>query len=184
MSAVPLLFYRTPFFACPHIWAAGTVATLLSNIALLAVVVHLAGDDVAAEALAAFPAFAVLGACAGAEALGFLLVWANMVPRYRPTLWRWRTKSQHAELTHWEGCTDDTWGSTRNDARAFLLELFANRYWPREALVKAWLREEWAAIRASPWFLDERGEPWRAHFPPGWLPVGDGGDGGERATAD
>ena len=84
---MPLLFFRMPFFACPHIWAGGTVAALLSNVALLAAAVHLAGG---AGALAAFPAFEVLGACAGAEALGFLLMWANAVPRFRHTLWkRW-----------------------------------------------------------------------------------------------
>ena len=172
---MPLMWCRMPFLACPHIWAGGTVAALLSNVALLAAAVHLAGDDVAAgEALAAFPAFGVLGACAGAEALGFLLVWANMVPRYRPTLWKRRTVRQHVELTLWEECTHYSWGPTRNDARAFVLSFWPNRYWPREALVKAWLRENWAAIQAAPWFLDERGEPWRAHFPPGWLPSGDG----------
>ena len=77
---------------------------------------------------------------------------------------------QHAELSWWEECTHDDWGPTRNDARAYLLNSRPNRYWPREALVKAWLREEWdtwqdEATRPA-WFC----AAWRDLFPPDWLP--------------
>ena len=192
--SAPLLWLRMPCFACPHIWAGGTVAALLSNAALLAAALHLAGDD----ALATFPAFEVLGACAGAEALGCLLVWTNMVKRYRRTLWR-RCTMHHFMQTLWEDCTLAEWGdtlsrgwipppaqsSTRNASRAIQLVVHANRYWPREALVKAWLREQWVAIQAEAAnFVDpmhpdatleantEEGPQgwWVGIFPPGWLP--------------
>ena len=76
----------------------GTAAALLSNAALLVAALHFAGGGRGAEATA-FPAFEVLGVCTAAEALGFAVVWLNMVPRYRPTLWRRRTAQQHVELT-------------------------------------------------------------------------------------
>ena len=165
---MPLLFVRMPFLACPHIWAGGTVAALLSNVALLAAAVHLAGG---AGALAAFPAFEVLGACAGAEALGFLLVWANVVERFRPTLWRRRTTQQHVELTLWEGGTyTGRHGFSPDDSKAQVLKVFDRRYWPKKALVTAWLHEHWAAWKdeaTRPRWFDAR---WRRLFKPDWLP--------------
>ena len=107
----------------------------------------------------------MLGVCAAAEALGFLLVWTNMVPRYRHTMWRRRTVKEHAELTRWEDCTSFEWGPTRNDSRAQLLGSWSNAHWPRKALITAWLRENWEAIQSAPWFTPE----WRAHFPKEWL---------------
>ena len=166
VSAAPLLTVRPPMWVCPPIWAGGTVAALLSNFALLSAAVHLAGGG-DTEALAAFPAFEVLGACAGAEALGFLLVWANVVERFRPTLWRRRTVRQHCEETMWVICApSSTYGPTRNDSRARKLATYTNRYWPSKALVTAWLRENWDAIKAARWHTAE----WRAHFPASWLP--------------
>ncbi len=52
--------------------------------------------------------------------------------------------------------------------------MYTNAYWPRKALVTAWLRENWdtwtdEATRPR-WFRGERGKRWRAMFPPGWLP--------------
>ena len=94
-----------------------------------------------------------------------------MVPRFRPTMWRRCTTQQYVELTMWQECTRDSWGPTRNDARARLLKVTANRYWPRKAIVTAWLREHWEewehpATRPT-WFTNR----WRSMFPPGWLPA-------------
>ena len=167
VSAVPLLSARTPIFVTPHIWAGGTVAAILSNAALLAVAIRLAGG----EALA-FPAFEVLGACTGAEVLGFMLVWAAMVPSFRPTLWKRRTLRDHVRLTLWDGGTyTGRHGFSPDDSKAQVLRVFARRYWPEKALVTAWLQEHWAtwtdkATRPS-WFTKK----FRRLFPPDWLPT-------------
>ena len=63
-------------------------------------------------------------------------------------------------------CSSFVAGKTRIDARAVLLNIVANRYWPRKELVTAWLRENWDAIREKRWNTEE----WRAIFPEGWLP--------------
>ena len=180
--AAPLLWFRMPFFVCPHIWAGGIVATALSNTALLGVAFHLAeGAGVTAETggggggglASSGPAFEMLAACVGAEVIGSLLVWISMVPRYRPSLWRRRTARQHVELTLWEECTFHKWGPTRNDARAKVLAGYANCYWPNKALVTAWVNENWAAWQAAPphWFTAK----WKALFPPDWLPQSEEG---------
>ena len=83
------------------------------------------------------------------ELLGLLLIYANMVSGYRPSLYRRMTTRQHVERVRWhvDVPCDREWGvaRNRNDARACLLDDQASRYWPRKELVTAWLREEWDA---------------------------------------
>ena len=177
-SAMPLLWWRMPFFACPHIWAGGTIAAILSNAALLAAASHV--TDVDADGALAAWAFEVIGACAGAEALGAVLVWANMVPRFRPTLYRRCTMQQYVERSRWEECPPSmSFGSAPNDSRARTLNAFTRCYWPRKAVVTAWLSEnwrQWVDPGSRPHWFDRR---WLDLFPLEWLP-----DGGKGVWAD
>ena len=63
-----------------------------------------------------------------------------------------------------------SYGASQNDSRARTLSIYANRYWPRETVVRAWLREnwdEWADPLTRPkWFKQK----WRNLFPEEWLP--------------
>ena len=172
--AAPLLWFRMPFWTTPHIWFGASLATLASNAALLGVASHLAADGQGGsghrigDGGPAAAAFAVLGALAAVEALGFLLVWANMVPRYCPTLYRRRTTQQHMELVRWDECANKEWGPSKSDARAQMLRFYSNRYWPKKEIVAAWLREHWDDWHADPprWFTPA----WRALFDPRMLP--------------
>ena len=171
VSAVPLLWMRIPLWVCPHIWACGIVAAVLSNFALLATAFHLtnvSGDGGgAASAAAAFPAFEVLAACTGVEVLGFLLVLAYMVPRFRPTLWRRRTTQEHVELSLWVLCAPSSkYGPTPNDSRARTLATFSTKYWPRKEIVTAWLRENWGT-----WQTKATRPHWFTAKPVGFLQI-------------
>ena len=169
-SAVPLLWLRLPVWACPHIWSGGIIAAVLSNVALLATAFHLGGDG-ASSAIEPAWAFSLLAACVGFEALGFFLVWKNIVPKYRSTFWGRRTTQQHVELTLWEqGTYTGRGGHSSNDSRSRVLKFFANRYWPRKAKVVAWLHEnwpEWQNEATRPTWFTKR---WRGLFDDDWLP--------------
>ena len=175
------MWFRMVFFCCPHIWAGAIVAAAFSNFALLAAAFHLGGSDGGSAAAALLggggptAAFALLGGCVVVAALGFGLVWANMVPRFRPTLWRRRTLQMHCELGQWPRPPYTDWGGRREDARALLLNVWATRYWPRKALVQAWAREHWSTWKnpaTRPHWFDAA---WLALWPLGWLPE-DGDD--------
>jgi hypothetical protein len=186
ITAAPCAFFRTPLWSCPHIFAGGVLGSaLVSNTGLLATAGYLAApaaplplDGPLAATVGVGTWFAALGACTGASALGFFVLWLNMVPAFRPTFYRRRTMGQyvHGEWNDPER-TFRTWGASRNDARALLLTRRSTCYWPSEAIVGAWLRENWAEWTAlnnfglpaatRPKWFDEK---WRAMFPREWLP--------------
>ena len=171
-TASPLIWYHIPYFACPHIWSGSVVAALLSNAALLATAFRVGDAGRAASILdgGELAAFKMLGACAAAEVLGAALVWTNMVKRYRPTLWQRRTVRQHVEEALWvDAVGSGKYGPSENDSRARTLVVVANRYWPRKAIVIAWLRENWAAWQneaTRPHWFTER---WTRMIPLAWM---------------
>ena len=171
-TAAPILLYRMPFIVMPHIWSGSIVTAALSNFALLGAAFHLAGGggEASAAGVSAGAAFTALAACAGVQALGCVLIVWNMVPRYRPTLWRWRTARQHVALSLWRDCPPSAkFGSRPVDSRARTLKTYSLRYWPPKDVVVAWVNEHWASWQAEetkPEWFDE----WTKIFPPGWLP--------------
>ena len=111
-------------------------------------------------------------ACHVASLCGFLMLWFNMVPEYRKTFYKRLTTQQHVETNIWRLCPPSvSYGPTETDSRARTLASWSSRYWPRKAIVKAWVREhwdEWMDPETRPkWFTEE----WRNLFPPGYLPA-------------
>jgi len=156
-----------------HVWAGGIVTAVLSNFALLAAAFHFAGGgDGGAAALRGFPVFEVLGVCVGAEALGFLLVWTNMVKRYRSTFYQRRTLRQHVALSMWDGGKyTGRHGFSPDDSKGQVLKVLSRRYWPKDDVIKKWLRKHWSkfdnpATRPA-WFNSK----WLDMLPREWLPA-------------
>ena len=77
---------------------------------------------------------------------------------------------QTLTLFRWVESTQNFWGPTLDDHRAFVLCAFHNSHWPPRAAVCAWLSENWSTWlhpETRPvWFVSE----WRARFPADWLP--------------
>ena len=154
----------------PHIYAGATVTAVVSNVVLLVTAFHLADADGKAAVGSAW-SFTVLGTCAAVEALGFFLLWLNMVPEFRRTLWQRRTTRQHVELALWEaGTYTGRYGRSLNDSKAQILSSFCVRYWPPKDIVAAWVRKNWDTWKdeaSRPKWFNKR---FRRMFPAGYLP--------------
>ena len=148
ITTAPFLWWRLPFFCSPHIWLWGIVAAAFSNAALMYVALEVVGDGAKIGLLGmatTAPWMLLLAACVAVSAAGFLLVWLNMVPALRHTLYRRRTVRQHVELTLWgAGTYTGRHGHGLTDSRGRILSVFARRYWPPKAKVRAWAQAHWA----------------------------------------
>jgi hypothetical protein len=181
VTAMPSLWWRSPFFTCPHLWTGGIVGATVSNFALMGSALHFGGNDglPASSGITTYAdtilrdgwAFPLLGACVGVSLLGFSLVWTNMVPAYRPTFYRRDTHARFVEHMWHTNTMTGRHGYEPNDSKAQVLKFYANRYWPRKELVTSWLRDNWddwmdTTTPTPKWF----NKKWRRLFPKDWLP--------------
>ena len=147
-TALPMVYGRAPTIVCPHIYTGSVLVTVIANVGVLSLA--LASDPTGPGSVGAAAGFthadarAALVAGHAVSTVGFLMIMWSVPPEKRQTFFIRRRLREHMEITLWETTQGSgVYGNTLTDARAELLASWAQRYWPRESTVRAWLWEHW-----------------------------------------